>query len=404
MAVEGPYLAAIVARMAEPDYNLAAFGITFAIGLLMEAPVIMMMAAAARLVKGKNSYLQLRRFNIVLSIVCTLAMLALLIPGIFEFWTLSLLGLDERVQSKIMTAMIYFLAWPGMIGYRRFYQGVLISSKKVKRVAIGTIIRLIAMSITAFLAFKDGSLAGASVATLSLSIGVTAEALFVRLVAQKQRKRLLKIENEAEPLSLKYIVHFYYPLALTAMIGLTVQPLVTFAMGKAIFPLKSLAVLPVVNSLAFFFRAIPLSFQEVVITLMGDEEENYKRLRNFALWIGSSLTVLMILLAFTELSHIWFYKVSGLSQELSNFAKVPLMLAIATPASSLLLCWQRSLLIHRKNTKPVTHASISELTVIAICLALGISLLPYSGASIAVASLMIGRIFSTAFLRVRHGV
>ena len=43
MALEGPILAAIVARLAEPKVNLAAHGVAFAIAIIIEAPVIMMM-------------------------------------------------------------------------------------------------------------------------------------------------------------------------------------------------------------------------------------------------------------------------------------------------------------------------------------------------------------------------
>ena len=50
MAVEGPFLAAVMARLPFPKENLAAFGISFSLGLLLEAPIIMLMAASLRLV------------------------------------------------------------------------------------------------------------------------------------------------------------------------------------------------------------------------------------------------------------------------------------------------------------------------------------------------------------------
>ena len=41
MALEGPFLAATIARLPDPTVNLAAFGVAFAIAILIEAPVIM---------------------------------------------------------------------------------------------------------------------------------------------------------------------------------------------------------------------------------------------------------------------------------------------------------------------------------------------------------------------------
>ena len=46
MASEGPFLAAIIARLPDPTYNLAAHGVSFALAILIEAPVIMLMSAA----------------------------------------------------------------------------------------------------------------------------------------------------------------------------------------------------------------------------------------------------------------------------------------------------------------------------------------------------------------------
>ena len=46
MAVEGPFLAAVIARLAEPEYNLAAYGVAFAFAIIIEAPIIMMLSAS----------------------------------------------------------------------------------------------------------------------------------------------------------------------------------------------------------------------------------------------------------------------------------------------------------------------------------------------------------------------
>ena len=41
MSIEGPFLSALIARLNEPKYNLAAYGVAFAFALIIEAPVIM---------------------------------------------------------------------------------------------------------------------------------------------------------------------------------------------------------------------------------------------------------------------------------------------------------------------------------------------------------------------------
>jgi len=46
MSIEGPFIAAIIARLADPKFNLAAYGVAFSFALIIEAPVIMMMTAS----------------------------------------------------------------------------------------------------------------------------------------------------------------------------------------------------------------------------------------------------------------------------------------------------------------------------------------------------------------------
>ena len=58
MSVEGPFLAAIIARLAEAKYNLAAYGVAFSLALIIEAPIIMIMSASTALVKDRDSFLK----------------------------------------------------------------------------------------------------------------------------------------------------------------------------------------------------------------------------------------------------------------------------------------------------------------------------------------------------------
>ena len=55
MSVEGPYLAALIARSPEPKFNLAAYGVAYSLALIIEAPIIMIMSASVALVKNKDS-------------------------------------------------------------------------------------------------------------------------------------------------------------------------------------------------------------------------------------------------------------------------------------------------------------------------------------------------------------
>ena len=131
MAVEGPYLAAIIARLDRPTENLAAFGVAFAFAIIIEAPVIMLMTAATALVRNRHSYLALRRFAYGLGAILTGAQLVVVLPPVFA-WIADMVGLPPEVARLTHQGLAIMLPWPVAIGYRRFRQGLKVLHRRLQ--------------------------------------------------------------------------------------------------------------------------------------------------------------------------------------------------------------------------------------------------------------------------------
>lgn len=407
MAIEGPYLAALIARSPEPKENLAAFGIAYAIGLIMESPIIMMMAAAVRLVDNKQGFKKLFNFHMILNIIITFAMLSLAIPIVFDSLAQHILSLTEPIASLTKTSCLLLLPWPAAIGYRRFYQGILIKNGQSKLVAKGTIFRLTSLTGFGFALWYGSDLPGAYIGTATLSLGVVIEAIAVRLMASHARQAILygkgftsskKKQGGTQQLSYRFIANFYYPLALTAMLGLMSGPLVTLAMNRAHYPLESLAALPIINGFTFIFRAIPLSFQEVIISFMSRSNAYYKPLKSYAITLTLSLTIIYLAIAATPLKHLWLIEISGLSKSLANFASPALFIMVFTPSFSLILSWQRAMCIHMQKTAAIKTTSIIEVLTIALILYIAIDVFNLVGIIAAASSLMVARAIAISYL------
>ncbi len=399
MAIEGPFLAALIARLAEPKFNLAAYGVAFAFALIIEAPIIMIMSASTALVKDRLSFHKLKMFTYSLNVLITILMLVIILPPIFYFLTEDLIGLPERIAYLTHIATIILLPWAGAIGYRRFYQGILIRNNLTRRVAYGTVIRLITMTITALVTFLYFDLPGAAVGATALSVGVLAEAVASRFMVSSVLKKLsVSSDSSDSDLTYKSIYKFYYPLALTAILSLGVQPIVTFFIGKSRMPIESLAVLPVISSFVFIFRALGLSYQEVVIAFLGEDKSSYVPLRKFATILGGLLSFILIIIAFTSLSDFWFIDISGLSYSLSEFSKIPLMIMAIIPALTVLICYQRAILVSNKNTGPITWGTAVEFVTIIIIMFISINVFSLVGAIAATTAFVIGRLAANIYL------
>jgi hypothetical protein len=400
MAVEGPFLAAVIARLGDPIYNLAAYGVAYSLALVVEAPVIMLMSAATSLARNRASYLRLLRFTHVMNATVTLAMLVTLLPPVFELLALGLIGLPPEVASRTHLALLILLPWPAVIGIRRFYQGVLIRHGLTRRVAYGTIARLAAMFGTAFVLARYTDIEGAWVGAAALTAGVTCEAVISRLMAAGSIRSLLERPGEATGAAASYtaLSRFYYPLALTTLLSLGIHPVVTFFVGNSRASLESLAVLPVVSALVFVFRSLGLAYQEVVIALMGDEGEGYRPLRRFGLILSVAVAFGLALIAWTPLSQIWFRTVSGLTEELAVFALAPTRIQTLLPGLAALLSFQRAILVVRGTTNSITLATIIEVVGVVVVLWVAIVQLDAVGAVAASAALLIGRIGANVYL------
>lgn len=398
MAFEQPILIAFIARLNDAKYNLAAFGIAGSFAMIVEAPVIMLMSASTTLVRGRNSYRKLKRFTDILNAGVTGIQLIILIPPVFRYIVTGLMGVPENVARIAHVALLIFLPWAASIGYRRFYQGILIRNDLTRRVTYGTMIRLSVIVVTGMLLFMT-DIRGAYVGAGAMALAVLCEAIATRMMASGTLKKFLQHDDKENcSMRLRSIARFYYPLALTSILSLGVHPFVTFFLGRSYMAVESLAVLPVVSSLVFIFRSMGLSYQEVNIALIGERKQNYRMLRNYAIYLGIVVTLLISVLAFTPLANLWFINISGLSKELADLSYLPLKILILHPALTVLLNFQRSSLIINGTTGPISLATAIELIGIIAVLLVCVVFLNLAGVIAASIAFMIGRCLSNLYL------
>ncbi len=359
----------------------------------------MILSASTALVEDSASFRKLRNFTYALNALITGAMLMLLAPPVFELVMEDLIGLPESVARLTFVSLMIMIPWPAAIGYRRFYQGLLIRDGLTRLVAYGTLVRLTAMVSTALILYGLTDVPGAYLGAAALSAGVSVEALVSRLMARGTVRKLRATEAVGtEPLDYRRITGFYLPLALTSLIGLAVHPIVTFFMGRAPYPVESLAVLPVVNSLSFIFRAMGLSYQEVAIALLGKRHEHVRELARFAVVLGLSASAGLALIGFTPLAYVWFETVSGLTRELTAFAITPTRILALLPALSVLLSFQRAILVQGRLTRPITLATALEVAGIVLALLALIQGFGVVGATAAAIAFLAGRLASNSYL------
>lgn len=397
MAIEGPIVAAVIARLADAKPNLAAFGVAFTFAIIVEAPVIMLLSAATALAGDGPSYRRLRAFTHALNGGVTVAMLVLLAPPVFSLVFERAIGLEEPVLGLTHRALAILLPWPAVIGYRRFYQGIMIRRGRTGRVASCTIVRLCSIAAVCLVLSRTG-LPGAVVGAAALSISVTLESMGAFWLARGVVAETCALPGETPTYGA--IVRFYTPLALTAFIGLVSQPILTFFMNRSPHPLESLAVYPVIHSFTFLFRSMGLSYQEVAIALLARGRDHRAGVRAFAWLLGSASALGLAAVAFTPLAVGWYGRVAGLTPELVAFAIPATQALAAMPLLSVMLSYQRALFVNVRRTAPISWATAIEVAVVGGAMFALVRPGTLAGVTAASLAILVGRCAANLYLEI----
>jgi hypothetical protein len=253
-------------------------------------------------------------------------------------------------------------------------QGLMIRFGHTKAVGVGTVIRLCANGIVLLAGYLIHTLPGIVVASSAVAVGVVAEAVYAGLRVRPIIRYQLHLAPRAEtPLTLRAFLAFYVPLALTSLISLLVQPIGSATMSRLPRALDSLAVWPVLSGLLFMLRSGGIAYKEAVISLL-DEPYAARSLRRFTVILAAGGTALLVLIAVTPLSRLWFGDVMALSPKLMDLGRQGLIVGLFFPVIATLDSWFQGLLMHNRRTRSITEGVMLYTVAIAVGMGAGITL------------------------------
>lgn len=401
MAMEQPSVSAVMARLADPELNLAAYGgVVLPIALIVEAPVMMLLAASVALAKDQASHRLIYRFMMGLGLGLTVLHALLAFTPLFDLVIVPLLGPPAGVVEPARLGLKLMLPWTWAIAYRRFHQGLLIRFRRSHHVTIGTALRLVTVvSAAAVLGFALGA-PGVVAGTLAISIGVIVEALYSGLAALPVvRLQVKRAATVAPPLTIGAFLAFFFPLLLTSLLSLLVQPIGSAALARMPEALASLAVWPVANGLMFMLRSVAFALNEVVVALL-DRPGAYRTLRRFTWLLGGSLLLITLAVGFTPLSRVWFVNVSGLTPALASLATVGFAWALIWPALDAYRNLLQGVAVYAKRTAVISSATIIFLAVSAALLVAGILTQRFPALPVAMFSFVVATVAQVLWLAV----
>lgn len=363
---------AVIARLALPEVNLAAWGIVFAISTVIQAPAVMLLPTSTALSTDGPTYARLRAMSLGVLAFLTTVHLVLTFTPLYGVVMEGMIGAPPEVVAVGRLGLAMMIPWSFGTGYRRFLQGVLIRFGHSRVVIWGTMVRLSTVVVVLGLGYLTQLASGVAVAATAIILGVLAEMAYTQVrVIPVVNERLRPLPLRGGVMTLRRFLDFYSPLVLMTVLTMLVQTLVTVVLGRMPQPLESLAVWPVVFGFLMLWQSPGIAYTEVVISLLG-ERRAVDVLWRFTLMLAVATTAGLTIVTATPLAHLWFVHVAGLSENIAELAERALWLGLLVPALRVLHSWFQGAIMYSERTRGIMESVLLFLVVAVALLLAGV--------------------------------
>lgn len=302
MAFGEPVRNYAIASLPNGGVNLASFGIAKSLANFFEAPIIMVLHASNALAQNRESSKKFLRFTLVFSLLLASIFLSLSIPIIFELIAEKVFSLSYEVSNTTRQIIYFIFLFPFIIGWRRYFQGILIQQKKNNVVAQASITRLVFVIAVPLLGLQL-SWTGLACAIGSLMSGLLTESIYVTYYCLKHNV-LVKAEKQQEetlPKTYKEIFIYYFPLGYSMMVIWGTRALLVFLLSFSIDSKIALILWPIIWGIVLVISNGTRMVQQVYIASKSDFSNSAIKL--FCVSVAILFTLLLVWLIATSLGN-----------------------------------------------------------------------------------------------------
>lgn len=395
MALESPMITSAISRLPDALNQLAAFGFSFALALLIEGPVIQMLSAGTAITNSASSYSKILSIQRFIAIVTTSIHVLLSITPVFRFFAINIMSLPVELVKPAHQAFVVLIPWAATIGYRRLWQGVMIKHGRTKYVPIVMYIRIGIAVVVLTLGIVFKPVGGALLGGITLSIGVISGMISAYIFVRPCLKNLPKTDKS--DISKNQMIAFYVPLAITSMINLGVRPLLNIGIVRGTHPVESLALWPVILAYLFLYTSITQSLQEIIIAQY--KKDSIKVLKSFVNTIAIVIvSVYLMVYLISPLWKIWFINISNVPAALLVYLPINLAMFIIMPLVSAKIAWFRAILVAERETTSLTYAVFINVGTLLVIIYLLPNFVQIPGVYLASIAYILSYLFESLFL------
>jgi progressive ankylosis protein len=375
-------------RMPQSTETLASYGLAWGLITFLTSPLLQARQLGLVLIDSQQALRKVRLIVLAsaLALSAVLAVLAITPVGVWVIEDLH--DLAPSLGAVARVALAWLIPVPVLRGLLRFHQGMLIRARRTGVVSAATM-SSIGVSIASTFVLLRAPFVRAQPIVLPLSVTYAGLAVELGVVLWGYRRHVWGVLDEhGRALSYRYIIRFFWPLALTMAVQGFSRPLINLFVSRGAGGADALAVLTVVYTLGHLpygwlneIRSLPAAFK--------DEENALLHVRRFALGCGLAVFLLMVALFWTPVRDYILRTWIGVDEAMASGARVPLVLFAFFPLAVMVRATLHGVALIEHRTAALTPSGPARIGAILVVLVI-LSFTEVHGATRAVAALLSG--------------
>ena len=386
-----------MARMPDAVTTLAAYGLTFGLINLLSSPLMQSRNLGLILVDSRQAFKQTLKFLAVFSLFPVLLQTAIVFTPMGTWIIQDLHNVSAQLALPVIFALMCLIPVPFLNSLIGLQTGLLINARRTVLVSTASLIVILVRISMVFILLNLESIRSRPILLPVLVVygGLLTHMIILGFASFRQIQQLpLKGEKH---LDFRYVIHFFWPLALVHLVVGGSRPLINMLISRGANGKEALAVLAVVFPLA----NLPYGWvnqNRSLVAAFREHKGSRRLIRKFATGCGLLSFLIMVILFWTPLRNVILLSWIGLSEELAHLCTWPLILFAFFPLAVMVRAYFQGVALVEHRTKALTPSAPSRLIAI-LGVYLILSLTPLHSAVIGVAALLSGFIAEAVVVR-----
>jgi hypothetical protein len=393
-----------MARVPQATDTLASYGLAWGLLTFLSSPLLQSRQLGLVLVDSRSAHRKVRLVVLVCGMALAAILASLAVTPLGTWVIGGGQGVDRSLVLVAREALLWLVPLPVIRGLLRLYSGLLIRLRRTGVVSAATLAN-IGVSIGAVFLFLPAGFVQARPIRLPLLVtyaGTWAE-VSVTLWGYRRLAARRALPEYGRALSYRYIVRFFWPLALTMAVQGLSRPLINLLVSRGPDGTASLAALTIVFALGH----LPYGWLNDIRSLhtaFRDEPDSLAHIRRFALGCGLASFAVMAIMFWTPVRAFLLETLLGVSPALVVPSQQALVLYPGFPLAVMVRAHLHGVVLLERRTRSLAWSGPARLAaIVAVLLALPATI---SGAVRGSAALLGGFVAETLVVwwRVKGGV